>query len=126
LVFLRVLVQYRIHLVENLAGDLVLLLLCFALVVFRVPLQRFLFAVERALQVGFGVVVQLFALRLELLLEVLNISIQLFQFRLFRLEFLGERLEFALARPARAWWWQPAAWPQPCWSVPARPRTQPA
>src|SRR6185437_9506414 len=95
-VALGVFVQHLHHLLANALQNIVLLALEIGLGILQIALQLFLFGFNAADQVGAGHVVELVALGVELLFEVIHLVVHALKLGLLGLELFGERLEIAL------------------------------
>jgi len=100
-IFLGVLIERAHELFADAGSDFVLLALKIVLGSFRILLQRALLLLNVLDQRGMSVFVHLVALRLELLLHVLNFGVGLAELRLLRLVFLVQRVKIALAFAGR-------------------------
>jgi hypothetical protein len=85
-IVLRVLVQHFHHLLPDPVEDVVLLRLEITLGVFQGTLQRLLLRLDTLDQVRPGLVVELVALGIELLLQSFDFVVHVLEFGLFRLK----------------------------------------
>src|SRR5690242_3128987 len=96
-VLLGELVQHVQHLAANTVRDVVLLALELALSIFHLALQSFLLGLDVLDHVGAGVLVELIALRLQLLLEVFDFLVKSVQVVLLGLKFFLQSTKVALS-----------------------------
>src|SRR5579864_2761912 len=96
-VLLRILHNHRRHLLQDLRGNILLLAPKLFLGILHIAIEALLLGLDLFLQVAGGVLVQLVALRVELLLQRLKLVVLTLQLSLLGLKLLLQSLNFFLA-----------------------------